>query len=48
MKRQYKELSEAERWAITEELRMPVGELFAMLFGAIMLILFVAEGLKLR
>jgi hypothetical protein len=48
MKKEYKELSDAERLAVAEELSIPVGELFAMLSGAIFLLLFFFAGLKLR
>lgn len=47
MRTEYKELSDAERLAIAEELRMPVDEICAMLFGAIALLLFYVVKLKL-
>jgi hypothetical protein len=43
-----RELSDAERLAVAEELYMPAGEFFAMLFGAILLLLFLLTWLKLR
>jgi hypothetical protein len=43
-----KELSDAERLDVAEELYMPAGEFFAMLFGAILLLLFLLTWLKLR
>jgi len=39
-KKGYTELTDAERLAVTEELSIPVGEFFAMLFGATLLLLF--------
>jgi hypothetical protein len=45
MKQEPKDLSEAERVSIVEELSMPIGELFAPLFGAMLLLLLLFEVL---
>jgi hypothetical protein len=43
-----KGLSDAERLALAEELHGPAGEFFAMLSGAILLLLFLLTWLKPR
>jgi hypothetical protein len=41
---EYKKLSDAESRAVAEELSIPVGEFFALLLGAIVLLLFFFAG----